>query len=131
MVGIVVVSHSCKIAQGIKDVASQMADKSLKIIAAGGLQDGKIGTDAARIFEAVTEADSGDGVIITVDLGSAVLSANMALNMLEEEQRKRVLIADAPIVEGTINAAIIASVGEPLKKVKAAAEETSAVKKLD
>jgi len=131
MVGIVVVSHSCKIAQGIKDVASQMADKSLKIIAAGGLQDGKIGTDAARIFEAVTDADSGDGVIITVDLGSAVLSANMALSMLDEEQRKRVLIADAPIVEGTINAAITASVGEPLKKVKAAAEETSAVKKLD
>lgn len=131
MVGIVIVSHSSKVAQGIKEIAGQMADKDLKIIAAGGLKDGKIGTDATRIYEAVKDADSGDGAIVTVDLGSAVLSANMALDMLDESQKKRVLIADAPIVEGTINAAITASVGEPLSKVKESAEEASTVKKLN
>ena len=130
MVGIVIVSHSSKVAQGIKEIAGQMANKDLKIIAAGGLQDGKIGTDAAKIYKAITEADSGDGAIVTVDLGSAVLSASMALDMLDESRKKRVLIADAPIVEGTINAAITASVGEPLNKVKESAEEVSTVKKL-
>ena len=130
MVGIVIVSHSSKVAQGIKEIAGKMANKDLKIIAAGGLQDGKIGTDAAQIYKAITEADSGDGAIVTVDLGSAVLSASMALDMLDESRKKRVLIADAPIVEGTINAAITASVGEPLNKVKESAEEVSTVKKL-
>ncbi len=124
MVGIVVVSHSEKAAEGIKELAAQMGGSAgASIIAAGGLEDGSIGTDAVRIMEAIRKADTGDGVVIMVDLGSAVLSSNMALELLDNEMADRVRIADAPILEGTICAAIQASIGDKLDSVLAAAEE--------
>jgi dihydroxyacetone kinase phosphotransfer subunit len=131
MVGIVIVSHSGKVAQGAKEIAMQMADEKLKMVAAGGLGDGSIGTDAAAVYNAVMEADSGEGVLVTADLGSAVLSAETALSMLGEKLKSRVAIADAPVVEGTIAAAVTASAGAPLTDVKAAAEEARDARKLD
>ncbi|SEJ96790.1 dihydroxyacetone kinase, phosphotransfer subunit [Propionispira arboris] len=116
MVGIVIVSHSSKVADGIKDIAQQMA-KDVNIIAAGGTADGEIGTDAFKIQEAILKANTGNGVLIMVDLGSAVLSAETALEFLDEELRQNVCIADAPIVEGTIVGAVQASTGAMLKDV--------------
>lgn len=130
MVGIVIVSHSKKVAEGIADICFQMAQSELKIVPAGGTEDGRIGTDAKRIKEAIYEADQGDGVLILVDLGSAVMSAETAIELLDEELRKRVIIADAPVVEGSITAVIQASIGDPLEKVKVVAEECKGLNKL-
>jgi dihydroxyacetone kinase phosphotransfer subunit len=130
VVGIVVVSHSAKIAEGVKDITKQIADKNLKIIAAGGMADGDIGTDAVIISEAVLEANTGDGVVILVDLGSAVLSTYMALELLDESVQKSVRIADAPIVEGAISAVVQATVGSSVDEVVAVAEEARNIAKL-
>lgn len=130
MVGIVIVSHSSKVAEGIREMALQMANPDQKIIAAGGTDAGGIGTDAVKILNAINEADEGDGVVLLVDLGSAVLSAEVAMEMLEEIVRERVRIADTPILEGSISAVVEASIGSPLEAVVATAEEAKEINKL-
>lgn len=130
MVGIVIVSHSEKIAEGTRELALQMADKNLRISAAGGMADGQIGTDAVRISEAISEVEKGDGVVILADLGSAVLSANMAIELLGEDRSFTARIADAPVVEGTISAAVQASIGSSLEEVVAVAEGARNLSKL-
>ena len=130
MVGIVIVSHSSKVAEGIREMALQMANPDQKIIAAGGTDAGGIGTDAVKILNAINEADDGDGVVLLVDLGSAVLSAEVAMELLEEIVRERVRIADTPILEGSISAVVEASIGSPLEAVVATAEEAREINKL-
>lgn len=130
MVGIVIVSHSLKVAEGIREMALQMANPDQKIIAAGGTDAGGIGTDAVKILNAINEADDGDGVVLLVDLGSAVLSAEVAMEMLEEIVRERVRIADTPILEGSISAVVEASIGSPLEAVVATAKEAREINKL-
>ncbi|MGX8715989.1 MAG: dihydroxyacetone kinase phosphoryl donor subunit DhaM [Lachnospiraceae bacterium] len=129
MVGLVIVSHSARIAEGICELARQMASPDLKLIPAGGMEDGQIGTDAFRIQAAIEEADSGDGVLILCDLGSAVMSTETALEFLEDPGL-HAEIADTPIVEGSIAAAVIASTGAPFEEVKAAAMEARTMHKL-
>jgi len=130
MVGLVIVSHSAKIAAGVKEVAGEMAGEDLKIIAAGGLADGTIGTDAVRISEAIMEAYSGEGVVVLADLGSAILSTDMALELLDEGWKDKVRIADAPIVEGAVAAAITASTGSTIDEVVEEAESARELRKL-
>lgn len=133
MVGIVIVSHSRSAAEGIRELAAQMAGPELRIIACGGLEDGEIGTDALRIQKAITEADSGDGVCLMVDLGSGIMSAETAIELLEMEEESAgsaVRIADAPILEGAVAAAVSASAGDSLEAVIAAAEEARGMRKL-
>ena len=129
MVGLVIVSHSWKIAEGVKDLASQMAPGFDGIRAAGGLEDGEIGTDATRIMEAIQAVDQGDGVVILCDLGSAIMSAETAIELLEDEEGKY-RIADAPIVEGAIVAAVEAAGGEDLESIIASAEDARNESKL-
>jgi dihydroxyacetone kinase phosphotransfer subunit len=129
MVGIVIVSHSKKVAEGICEMALQMAHPEQRIIAAGGSPDGGIGTDAVKVSEAITSADSGDGVAVLVDLGSAVLSTEVALEMLEGSLSGKIIVADAPVLEGAISAAVEASLGSSLEKVIATAEGARAMKK--
>jgi dihydroxyacetone kinase DhaKLM complex PTS-EIIA-like component DhaM len=83
---------------------------------------GIIGTDAVKIYEAIKAADGGNGAVILVDLGSAILSTETALELLEEGVRARVQIADAPILEGAISAVVQASLGGSLAEVAATAE---------
>ena len=123
MVGLVIVSHSAKIAEGIREFALELTKPDQRILAAGGLGDGALGTDATRISAAIEAADSGDGVVVLVDLGSGVLSAETALEFLDPQQAARTRIADAPLVEGAIAAAVEASVGAPLAEVVQAAED--------
>jgi PTS hybrid protein len=129
MVGIVIVSHSAKVAEGIRDMAAQMAKPGQRIVAAGGVTDGVIGTDAVRIFEAVKEADDGSGVVILVDLGSAIMSTETALELLDEDVRVRVRIADAPLLEGAISGVVQASLGGGLEEVVATAEGARELRK--
>jgi dihydroxyacetone kinase phosphotransfer subunit len=130
LVGVVIVSHSKKIAEGIKELAEQMADRQLRIIAAGGMEEGEIGTDAIKISKAILKANTGDGVVVLVDLGSGILSTQTAIELLEEELIHLVRIADAPIVEGAIISVIQASLGGSLDEVIKAAEETRSMQKL-
>ena len=80
-----------------------------------------LGTDVARVVEAIERADQGDGVLVLMDLGSAVLSAEMALDLLPPEQRERVLLSEAPLVEGAVAAAVTAKLGASLEDVAAEA----------
>lgn len=129
-VGLVVVSHSAKVAEGVVEMAAQMA-AGVCLRAAGGTDDGGIGTDATLIAEAIAAADSGDGVLVFADLGSAVLSAQLAIDELVDEQlRGRVRIAEAPLVEGAVIAAIQASTGSSLEEVDAAARGAATMAKV-
>lgn len=134
MVGIVIVSHSRLAAEGIRELAAQMAGPDTAIIACGGMEDGSIGTDAMRIQDAIVRADSGDGVCVMVDLGSGIMSAETAIEFLEFDDDHAgicVQIADAPVLEGAVSAAVSASAGDSLEEVIAAAEEARGVKKLE
>ena len=103
MVGLVVVSHSATAAEGIAEVAAEMGGDTA-IEAAGG-DDGDIGTDADRISDGLAAADDGDGVVVLVDLGSAVMNAEVAIEMHDGEA----VIADTPVLEGAVNAAVAAT----------------------
>ena len=129
-VGLVVVSHSAKVAEGVVELAAQMAE-GVRIQAAGGADDGGIGTDATLIAEAITAADAGDGVLVLVDLGSAVLSAQLAIDeFVDQDIRGRVRIAEAPVVEGAVVAAIQAATGSSLDEVDQAARGASTMAKV-
>jgi len=118
MVGIVIVSHSETLASGVRELAAEMAGPDVRLELAGGLaEEGALGTDAVRVMEAIGRADSGDGVLVLMDLGSAVLSAETALDFLTPEQRESVLLCEAPLVEGAVAAAVAARLGEPLAEV--------------
>ncbi len=126
-VGLVVVSHSVRIAEGTAELAGQMAGPEVRIVAAGGLEDGTIGTDAARIAAAIETADAGAGVVVLVDLGSAVLSTVTALELLGDPGNVR--LSRGPIVEGAVIAAVQASTGSTLDEVLEAAEAAASMPK--
>jgi phosphocarrier protein FPr len=124
MIGIVIVSHSAALAAGVLELANQMTGGSVPIATAGGMADpeGGIGTDPLRVLAAIEAVWSPDGVVVLMDLGSALLSAEMALEFLPPEQAARVYLTAAPLVEGTIAAAVQAMVGAPLETVIAEAQ---------
>jgi PTS hybrid protein len=130
LVGLVIVSHSAKVADGTVELALQMAGDEVRIVAAGGMEDGTIGTDAGRIMAAIVAADAGAGVVVMTDLGSAVLSASTALELLDPAQAARVRLSRGPVVEGAIVAAIQASIGDDLGAVCDAADAMLAQDKL-
>lgn len=131
MVGIVIVSHSSKVAEGIRDLALQMSANPERIVCAGGLEDGSIGTDAMRIMEAIRAADEGDGVLLFVDLGSAIMSAEAAMELLAETGVEiKAKIADCAILEGAICAAVEAIAGSDLDEVLKVALEGASMTKL-
>jgi PTS hybrid protein len=119
MVGVVVVSHSRDIARGVVDMAGQMAGGEVCLQSAGGDPYGTLGTDEALVRDAIQRADQGDGVVVLADLGSAVLTIQHIL----ESGDGVVKLADAPVVEGTVAAAVVASMDLPLDDVVKAAEE--------
>ena len=113
MLGLVFVSHIRKLAEGAIELARLVAP-DVPMCAAGGLEDGSPGTDMARIADAVSEADHGDGVLIFMDLGSAVMSAEMALEMNPDPHH---IMMDAPFVEGAVVAAAAAQGGASAEEV--------------
>jgi phosphoenolpyruvate---glycerone phosphotransferase subunit DhaM len=122
-VGIVIVSHSAKIAEGAADMVRQMVGESVPLAFTGGNSDGGLGTDVGQIMAAIESAWSEAGVAILVDLGGAETNSEMAVEMLDEARQKRIAICNAPIVEGAVIAATEASGGSPLDIVKQMAEE--------
>lgn len=124
-VGIVIVSHSPKVAEGAADMVRQMVGDEVALAWTGGTDDGALGTDVARIIAAIDKAWSDAGVAILVDLGGAETNSEMAIEMLADERRDRVVVCNAPIVEGAVIAATEASGGSSLAVVKNTVEELS------
>jgi phosphoenolpyruvate-protein phosphotransferase/dihydroxyacetone kinase phosphotransfer subunit len=119
VIGIVIVSHSAKLAEGVLELARNMGGADLSIQAAGGMnvEDAILGTDPIRILKAIEQVYSEDGVLVLMDLGSAILSSEMALEMLPEEKRGKIFLCEAPIVEGAIAAAVQARIGSSIQQV--------------
>lgn len=152
MVNLVIVSHSWHLAEGIKELAAQMttlggtagrssdqddgpdADR-VQIASVGGIWQGeegwRLGTDTTRILDAIHEVWTQDGVIVLVDLGSAVLSTEMALELLPDHMRTACRISNAPLVEGAVMAALEASLGNDLHTVNRAAENAGSIQKVE
>jgi len=122
-VGIVVVSHSPKVAEGAADMVRQMVGDEVPLAWTGGNPSGGLGTDCEAIVRAIDRAWSEAGVAILVDLGGAETNSEMAVEMLPPEKRKRVVVCNAPIVEGAVIAATEASGGADLATVRRTAEE--------
>jgi multiphosphoryl transfer protein len=127
VVGLVIVSHSAALAGGVVELAREMGGPDVAIEAAGGLDDGAMGTDAALVLAAVERARSPDGVLVLMDLGSALMSAEMATEMADPDGGP-VLLSAAPLVEGAVAAAARARGGAPLEEVAAEARAALAMK---
>ncbi len=128
MVGLVLVSHSPQIAEGTADLVRQMAGE-VEVVAVGGDADGGFGTDPERIKAAIENLDA-DGVLVFMDLGSAVLSAETVLEMVSSEEREKVRLVDAPFVEGAFAAGVEASTGSDADECVEAAMEARTEPKL-
>lgn len=129
MVGIVIVSHSAKLAAGVQELAQQMGG-TVPLAIAAGIDDPEnpLGTDATQVYQAISSVYSDAGVVVLMDLGSAVLSAEMALEFLSDQQRQNVKLCAAPLVEGTIAAVVQAANGANLEQVIAEASGALAAK---
>ena len=129
MTGLVVVSHSRALADSAVALAMEMvAGSGVRIEVAAGLDNGELGTDAAAIVGALEAADDGSGVVVLMDLGSAVLSAEMALEMVDPDLADRVLLSPGPFVEGLVVAAVAAAGGAAPQRVAAEARRALAAK---
>ena len=118
------VSHSKQLAEGLVELARQMAPTA-RLEAAGGTDDGRIGTSFDLVSTAIHAAEGGAGVVVLCDLGSAILTAETALDFLDDDQRARVRFADASLVEGGVAASVAAEAGDPLEVVVQAAESAA------
>ncbi|CAM05419.1 phosphocarrier protein HPr /dihydroxyacetone kinase DhaM subunit [Saccharopolyspora erythraea NRRL 2338] len=113
-VGLVIVSHSEKLAEGVVELARQMAPE-VRVVAAGGLDDGSVGTDFERVSAALSDADTGAGAVLLYDLGSAQMVAELAVESLGDP--RTAIVADGPLVEGAVAGAVAAQGGKDLKAV--------------
>ncbi|WP_431224978.1 dihydroxyacetone kinase phosphoryl donor subunit DhaM [Serratia sp. L9] len=126
MINIVVVSHSVRLAQGVEELARQMMrGDGCKLALAAGIDDDEnpMGTDAIKVMAAIESVSDGTGIVVLMDLGSALLSAETALELLDPELAARVTLCSAPLVEGTLAAVVAANSGGSLEQVLAEAQE--------
>ena len=128
-VSLVLVSHSKQLADGVRELAEQMTQGKVKIAAVGGSADGRLGTDAFAIRSAIESVRSDPGVLVLVDLGSAVLSTQVAIEQLGDGPG-RVVLSEAPFVEGAVIAAVEASIEKPLEEVAEAAVAAARMEKI-
>lgn len=126
MVGFVVVSHSAKLAEGVVDLTRMMAP-DVPIAAAGGMEDGGYGTSFEKIMNAAMEVYSDDGVIVLVDMGSAVMTAEMVIEAMED---KKIQIADCPVAEGAVSATVSSRIGMTMEEILDDLKEVGTQKKL-
>jgi phosphoenolpyruvate---glycerone phosphotransferase subunit DhaM len=119
VVGIVIISHSRTLAEGVAEVARAMGVGKAVVEPAGGDSEGGLGTSIDLVEDAVQRADGGEGVLLLADVGSSVLTARM---LIEDAGGEEILLADAPLVEGAVAAASMAATGADLAAVHAAAE---------
>jgi phosphoenolpyruvate---glycerone phosphotransferase subunit DhaM len=129
-VGLILVSHSASIAEGVAELVAQVAGEEVPIVAIGGASDGSLGTDGGKVLEALRTAAAGTGAVVLMDLGSSVLAVRAAQGELSSTELERVIVADAPLVEGAVAAGVTASTGASASEVAAAAQEARSAAKL-
>lgn len=129
-VGLVIVSHSARLAEGVAELAGQMGQGLVPIATAGGAPDGSLGTSVEKVLAALQQVTGPDGTLILLDLGSAVMATEMAIETFATNHNYRVVISTAPLVEGAVVAAVEASIGSSLEEVAAAAESARELPKL-
>ncbi|MBD2197873.1 MULTISPECIES: phosphoenolpyruvate--protein phosphotransferase [Calothrix] len=119
MIGIVIVSHSKQLALGVQELAAQMVQGKVPLAIAAGIDDPEnpLGTDPMQVYQAIASIFNDDGVLVLMDLGSAVMSAEMALDFLNPQQREKVHLCAAPLVEGAIAAVVAAAAGHNIQQV--------------
>ena len=130
--GLVLVSHSGILVDGLREMVAQVAGDDVPLATAGGTDDGRLGTSAPRITEAIRSVLDGgaDDALVLLDLGSAALSLELALEDLPEADRARVHVSEAPLVEGAVLAAVQASIGASIDEVASAAAGAATMAKL-
>ena len=129
--GLILVSHSGTLVDGLRDMVAQVAGADVPVATAGGTEDGRLGTSAPRIAAAIRSCSSrADDAVVLLDLGSAALSLEVALEDLSDADRPRVRVSEAPLVEGAVLAAVQASVGATIDEVVAAADVAATMAKL-
>jgi dihydroxyacetone kinase phosphotransfer subunit len=128
-VALVLVSHSGAIAEGLAELVSQVAGPDVPVLTAGGGPDGSLGTDGGRVLDALRTASEGAGGVVLMDLGSSILSVRAALVELAPEQRDRLAVVDAPLVEGAVAAGVTASTGATREETALAATQARAAVK--
>ncbi|MBF2063742.1 MAG: phosphoenolpyruvate--protein phosphotransferase [Calothrix sp. C42_A2020_038] len=123
MVGIVIVSHSKQLAEGVRELAAQMVQGQVPLAVAGGVDDAEnpLGTDVMQVYQAIETVYSDAGVVVLMDMGSALMSAEMALEFLSPLQRDKIYLCEAPLVEGAIAAVVSAAAGCSIEQVLAEA----------
>jgi phosphoenolpyruvate---glycerone phosphotransferase subunit DhaM len=126
-VGIVIVSHSAKVAEGAADMVRQMVGTEVPLAYCGGNPAGGLGTSVQAIIGAIDRAWSEKGVAILVDLGGAETNSEMAIEMMPADRQGKIVVCNAPIVEGSVMAATESSGGASLDDVRRIAEELSPV----
>ena len=127
MVGLLLLSHSPKLVEGLRDVASEMA-KGLTIHVAGGNAAGGLGSDYDLIKEALLKAYNPDGLIVLYDLGSTAMTAELVMDEMDDGKKESIRIMKAPLVEGTIVAAVEISSGADLEAVVEVLSEMEIIK---
>ena len=130
-VGIVIVSHSARLAEGVAELAGQMARGKVVIAVAGGTAEGGLGTSVEKILDALRQGDGPDGILVLLDLGSAVMATEMAVEAFALDSPHPVMMSSAPLVEGAVIAAVEASVGNSLQEVAEAAASASTLPKVN
>lgn len=128
MVGIVIVSHSQKLAESVVELAALMAPET-PMAAAGGMEDGGFGTSYEKITNAIDSVYSEDGVIVLMDLGSAVMTTEMVIEDMSMMDRTNIKMVDCPIVEGAISASVVSAGGAPIDEVIESAKMASTMNK--
>jgi PTS hybrid protein len=127
-VSLVIVSHSARLAEGVAELVGQMAHGKVAIAAAGGTIDGSLGTSMDKVIAALAQVDGPDGTLVLLDLGSAAMITEMAIEAFVAQHR--VMVSPAPLVEGAVIAAVEASIGNSLEEVAEAAEAAYTLPKL-
>lgn len=123
---ILLVSHSQQLTDGLKAMIEDMLDsETVTLFSLGGTAEGELGSDPTKIVEAVNQSSDAEQILVFADLGSAVLNAELAYDMLEPEQQTRYHLIDAPLVEGAFAAAITAGFSDDLSQITAEAQKAA------
>jgi len=117
MIGLILVSHSKKISDGIKELVMEMTKDEVPIISAGGTSDGRLGTSADLIIEAIKELSECNNILIFTDLGSSIMSSEIAIDLVDDDLKAKCILVDAPIVEGAFVAGVQSMVSDDVNAV--------------
>ena len=128
--GVVLVSHSEFIANGLRELVNEMNDGSVAVVAAGGADGGRIGTSASKIQKAIESIEDCDQILIYADLGSSILSSETAIDLLDEDLAEKIRMVDCPVVEGALAGVVQATMTDDIEEIIRVSEASREIRKL-